>query len=38
MDAKAFQEDMQSLGFTPNLKWERRLGDEGPAYKITESN
>ena len=39
MDTKALQNDLQSLGFTPsleNLKWERRLGDEEPAHKITD--
>ena len=38
VNAKALQEDLQSLGFTPrqpNLKW-KRLGDEVPAHKMTE--
>ena len=38
MDAKVFQEDLQSLSFTLSLakpKMERRLGNEGPAHKTT---
>ena len=27
-----------SLQLWPNLKWERRLGDERPAYKMSERN
>ena len=27
-----------SLQVWPNLKWERRLGDEEPAHKMTEQN
>ena len=35
VDAKALQEDLQSLvslQVWPNLKWERRLGDEELAH------
>ena len=38
MDAKTLQGDLQSLGFTPSLKWKRRLGDEEPNHKMTERN
>ena len=36
MDAKAFQEDLESLDFTPSLaklEMGRMLGDEEPTYK-----
>ena len=39
VDAKAFQDFLQSLGFTPGLAkpgWERRLGDKEPAHKMKE--
>ena len=39
VDAKALQDDLQSLGFTPCLakpEIEGRLGDEEPAHKMTE--
>ena len=39
VNVKALQEDLQSLGFTPQLaklKWERRLEDEEPAHKMKE--
>ena len=35
---KAIQDDLQSLGFWPNLKSERRLEDEEPTYKMAEQN
>ena len=41
MDAKALQDDLQSLGFIPSLakrKMERRLEDEEPARKMTEQD
>ena len=41
MEAEAFQEDLESFGFTPSLakpEMERRLGDEGPTHKMTERN
>ena len=31
-----FRTDTVSLQVWPNLKWERRLGDEEPAHKIKE--
>ena len=37
--AKALQDDLQSLGFTPSLakpEMERRLGDEEPAHEKKE--
>ena len=39
MDAKALQDDLQCLGFTPSLakpEMGRRLGDKEFAHKITE--
>ena len=39
VDAKTLQKYLQSLDFTPrrpNVTWKRRLGDEGPAHKVTE--
>ena len=41
VDAKALQEDLQILGFTPSrakLKQKRRLRDEELAHKITGRN
>ena len=41
MDAKAFQEDLKSLGFTPSIakpEMGRKLGEERPAHKMTERN
>ena len=43
VNAKALQEDLQRLGFTPSLvkgkrKMGKRLGDKGLAYKMTERN
>ena len=39
VDAKALQEDLESLGLVwPDLKWEKRLGDENPAHRMTERN
>ena len=39
MDAKALQDDLQSLGFTPNLaklKMEKEIEDEESAHKMKE--
>ena len=41
MNAKALQEDLQSLGFTPSLakpEKGKRLGDEEPDAGIVERN
>ena len=41
MDAKALQQDLQSLGITPSqAKPEigRRFGHEGPAHEMTGRN
>ena len=41
MDAKAFQEDVQCLVFTPSLakpEMGKEIGGERPAYKTTEPN
>ena len=41
MDAKALQDDLQSLGFTPSLvkpEMESKLGKQEPIHKMTEQN
>ena len=41
VDAKALQDDLQSLSLTPCLakpEWEKELENEEPAHKMTERN
>ena len=41
VDAKALQDDLQSLGFTPSLakpEMGKEVGDKVPALKMTERN
>ena len=41
VEAKALQEDLESLGAIPSLtkpEMKKGLGDEGPAYNMTDRN